>query len=104
MTEEIVDTKKAEALFTELKDCLVWLNKKNLQIQAQNASDAVRYLGSASSEKEKEEIIRSYYRYLFPAKGGLADIVIWDDDAVKRKAINRTVNRIKKELETICKG
>jgi len=53
-----VDTKRAEILFAQLRDHLKKQNMRSLNIQARNADAAVRYPGAASSEDEKEEIIR----------------------------------------------
>jgi hypothetical protein len=53
-----MDTERAESLFAKLRDHLKERNIRSLNIQARNADAAVRYPGAASSEDEKEEIIR----------------------------------------------
>ena len=75
-----MDTEKATALYTELWEHLKSLNDKSLKIQTSNANAAVRYLSAAVSDEEKEAIIRTYYDILFPARGGLSDVVLWDND------------------------
>ena len=60
-----MDTERAESLFTQLWDHLKAQNMRSLDIQTRNAEEAVRSLEAASSEEEKEEIIRDYYRILY---------------------------------------
>lgn len=93
-----MEIKKAEMLFTELRDYLAKLGDRDLYIQMKNASDAVNYLGQADTDAEKKEIIKTFYRYLYPARGGLTDVVIWDNDFETRVALNEPLERIRKEL------
>ena len=102
-----MNIKEAEMLFIELRDYLRQLDQKDLRIQTRNASDAVRYLSEAVSDEEKEEIIRLYYRYLYPPRGGLTDVVLWDSgdsDYEKRVTLNAPLERIGKKLAAICRN
>lgn len=54
-----MDTERAKALFIELRDHLRKQNSRDLDIQTRNAAKAVQYLEAASSEEEKEEIIKT---------------------------------------------
>ena len=99
-----MNIKEAEMLFIELRDYLKQLDQKDLRIQTRNASDAVRYLSEAVSDEEKEEIIRLYYRYLYPPRGGLTDVVLWDSDFEKRIALNAPLESIGKKLAAICRN
>ena len=104
MKRKNMNIKEAEMLFIELRDYLRQLDQKDLRIQTRNASDAVRYLSEAVSDEEKEEIIRLYYRYLYPPRGGLTDVVLWDNDFEKRIALNAPLERIGKKLAAICRN
>ncbi len=95
------DMKKAAELFTELRDYLVSLNDSGLYYQTRYACGAVRSLEAAEDAGEAEEIIRRAFRGLFPARGGLSDVVLWDGDQETRAAINEPLRRIEKELRTI---
>lgn len=100
-----MDTERAEILFAQLRDHLKEQNMRSLNIQTRNADAAVRYLGAASSEDEKEEIIRDYYRILYPGgRGGLSDLVLWDEDYDVRLALNESIQRIGKELGEIIRS
>lgn len=99
-----MNIKEAEMLFIELRDYLRQLDQKDLRIQTRNAFDAVRYLSEAASDEEKEEIVRLYYRYLYPQRGGLTDVVLWDSDFEKRIALNTPLERIGKKLAEICRN
>ncbi len=99
-----MDTEKATALYTELWEHLKSLNDKSLKIQTSNANAAVRYLSAAVSDEEKEAIIRTYYDILFPARGGLSDVVLWDNDFQTRIALNEPLHRIQKELRKIMES
>lgn len=96
-----MDTEKAAALFAELWEYLKSLNDRSLQIQTDNARAAVRYLAAAESAEEQEAIIRTYFRILFPSRGGLSDVVLWDNDIQTRIALNEPLHRIRKELRRI---
>lgn len=97
--ERKMDTEKAAALYMELWNHLKSLNQKSLSIQTNNAHEAVRVLAAAASEEEKEEIIRTYYRILYPGgRGGLSDVVLWSEDYETRLALNEPIHRIEKEL------
>jgi len=98
-----MDTKRAELLLTELRDYLRKLNDEDLYIQTRNVSEAVQYLEQSDTEEEKEQIIRTYFRYLYPARGGLSDVVIWDSDFATRVALNEPLERIRKELTAIVR-
>lgn len=98
-----MNIKEAEMLFIELRDYLVQLDQNDLRIQTRNASNAVKYPSEAASDEEKEEIIRLYYRYLYPPRGGLSDIVLWDSDYERRTALNAPLERIGKKLAAICR-
>lgn len=94
-----MDTESARLILIGLRDHLNAQNDKSLYFQTRNACDAVRYLENASSDEEKEEIIRDYYRILFPGdRGGLSDIVLWDEDFETRIALNEPIENAKKEL------
>lgn len=94
-----MDTGKAAALYTELWEHLKSLHDDSLSIQTNNAREAVRSLAAASSEGEKEEIIRTYYKILYPGgRGGLSDVVLWSEDIETRIALNEPLYRIEKEL------
>ena len=99
-----MDTEKAAALFAELWEYLKSLNDRSLQIQTNNARAAVRYLAAAESAEEQEEIIRTYFRILFPSRGGLSDVVLWDNDFQTRIALNEPLHRIQKELRKIMES
>ena len=104
MKRKNMNIKEAEMLFIELRDYLRQLDQKDLRIQTRNASDAVMYLSEDVSDEEKEEIIRLYYRYLYPSRGGLTDVVLWDSDFEKRIALNAPLERIGKKLAAICRN
>ena len=94
-----MDTERAKALFIELRDHLRKQNSRDMDIQTRNAAKAVQYLEAASSEEEKEEIIKTYFRVLYPGgRGGLLDVVLWDEDYDTRVALNEPIDRIRKEL------
>lgn len=94
-----MDTERAKALFIELRDHLRKQNSRDLDIQTRNAAKAVQYLEAASSKEEKEEIIKTYFRVLYPSgRGGLSDVVLWDEDYDTRVALNEPIDRIRKEL------
>ena len=94
-----MDTERAKALFIELRDHLRKQNCRDLDIQAGNAAKTVQYLEAVSSEEEKEEIIKTYFRILYPGgRGGLSDVVLWDEDYDTRVALNEPIDRIRKEL------
>ena len=99
-----MDTERAESLFGELRDHLKAQNMRSLNIQTRNADAAVRYLDAASSEDEKEEIIITCYRILYPGgRGGLSDLALWDEDNEVRLALNEPIQRIGKELGEIIR-
>lgn len=99
-----MDTERAESLFTQLWDHLKAQNMRSLDIQTRNAEEAVRSLEAASSKEEKEEIIRDYYRILYPGgRGGLSDAVLWDPDYQVRQSLNEPIERIGKELGEIIR-
>lgn len=94
-----MDTERARSILIGLRDHLKAQKDENLYFQTRNACDAVRYLENASSDEEKEEIIRDYYRILFPGgRGGLSDTVLWDEDLETRKALNEPIVNAEKEL------
>ena len=97
-----MDTERAKLILVGLRDHLKAQDRKDLYFQTRNAGDAVRYLENASSDEEKEEIIRSYYRILFPSgRGGLSDVVLWDEDLETRIALNEPIENAGKELRRI---
>ncbi|MCR4949795.1 MAG: hypothetical protein K6A40_00560 [Solobacterium sp.] len=97
-----MDTERAKAVFAELEKHLKAQQSRYLNTQIWNAGDAVRCLEQAASEEEKEEIVRQYYRYLFPGgRGGLSDVVLWDDDLKTRIALNAPIVNAEKELQRI---
>ncbi len=94
-----MDIEKAEALYKALWNHLLSLNDKDLTIQANNARDAVNALAAADNDDEKEEIIKAYYRILYPSgRGGLSDVVIWSEDYDSRIALNEPIAITKLEL------
>ena len=98
---DIKDIQKATALYKELSEHLKSLEDGSIFHQTKNACEAVSCLENASSDVEKERLIRIYFRLLFPSRGGLSDIVIWDEDFEKRKALNEAIRSIEKELGKI---
>ena len=99
-----MDIKRARELFAELKEYL-WNNRsESLYHPYINASNAVKCLSMEISEAEKAEAVKTFYRLLFPARGGLTDIVLWDPDYEVRKALNEPITRIEKELYEIVRS
>ncbi len=98
------DLDKAKGLYMALSEHLKGLRKEELYYQTKNACDAVRYLEEAESAKEKEYIVKKYFNMLFPSRGGLSDIVIWDSDFKTRVSLNEPLNRIEKDLWDIIRS
>ena len=92
------DIERALALFSELKTHLWNERDESLYHPYRNVCEAIDSLEADGSEAEKAEVVRTYCRLLFPARGGLSDFVIWDPDPEVRKARNAPLERIRKEL------
>ena len=97
-----MDTIRAKILFTELRDHLREYGGKDLKYQIKITEDAVNDLENGLTEEEKEKAVRKYYRYLWPGgRGGLSDVVLWDEDLEKRIALNEPLDRICRELKKL---
>jgi hypothetical protein len=99
-----MDTIRAKILFTELRDHLREYGGKNLKYQTRITEDAVNDLADEFPEEEKEKAVRKYFRYLWPGgRGGLSDVVLWDENLEKRIALNEPLARICRELNKLIK-
>ena len=98
-----MDIERARELFAELQEYLWNHRTESLYHPYRHASDAVKCLSSGISEAEKAEAVRTYYRLLFPARGGLTDFGFWNEDFETRKALNEPVLRIVGVLGEIVK-
>ena len=99
-----MDTIRAKILFTELRDHLREYGGKNLKYQTRITEDAVNDLADEFSEEEKEKAVREYFRCLWPGgRGGLSDVVLWDENLEKRIALNEPLARICRELNKLIK-
>lgn len=97
-----MNTKRARSLFIELRDYLKAHSANGLKAQIKYAGDAVLALDAVSSEKEKEDVVKAYYRNLFPGgRGGLSDVILWDKEYSTRVALNEPIERIRKELKEL---
>ena len=93
--ENGMNTEKAAALFRELADYLESLHDDSLVYQKRNAYAAAACLSEAADAEEKEEIIRTFCRLLYPYRGGLSDVILLDTDYETRVSLNAPLERIR---------
>lgn len=64
--------------------------------------DKIAVIDISNSEKQFIEIQREY-KNLYPARGGLSEFYIWNDDFNERQKLNEPLSKIRERLWEILK-
>lgn len=90
-------------LFQELYNVLSKYGKGQYNIQLNIIKRILECIDSEIDEKAKENYILRNYNNLYPAKGGLSDFYIQDEEFGERLKLNAPLDRINDTLWRIIK-
>ncbi len=93
-----------KALFVQLEQYLKEYGDNDIANQYRIVKNIIYTINSDMEEGEKISSIVCNYKKLFPARGGLSEFYIWNDDFKKRKELNAPFNEIRENLWNIMKN
>jgi hypothetical protein len=98
------DIKELEVLFKELIAILNKYGDSTVSNQKRIVENTICIIVSNTIQDDKKIIeIERNYKMLYPARGGLSEFYIWDNDFEKRKKLNEPLDKVRKELWRIFK-
>ena len=99
-----MDFEKIKMLYVNLKNILIVYGDGSNMPQYKIVKLLIDILSSNENNEEKLEKIIHNYKMLFPAKGGLTEFYIWDDDFETRRKLNEQLNFIRDSLWSIMRN
>lgn len=93
-----MDLNKICKTLSELRDYLRIYGNDAIETEYKKLNSVLEYLESDASEEEKKKAIIQVYKILYPARGGLSDFCIWDDDYDTRIRLNAPLDSCSDKL------
>lgn len=72
--------------------------KNTIEIMCENISVALNH---KEESLDVFPVLRSFYSSMFPAKSGLSEFYIWNNDFHVRKKLNMEYEEVKQQIESI---
>lgn len=99
-----MDLERIKILFVSLEDYLKKYGDSSIVTPYRIVKSTIEIISSDEESEIKQQEVIHNYKMLFPAKGGLSEFYIWDNDFETRKKLNEPLDAIRKELWSIMKN